>query len=74
MPFVSRKQQKACYAKRSRGQAKGWNCEEWSEHTNFKSLPEKASSFGQLLGQLAAKAACSTPKMRPKPKGKPRKK
>jgi hypothetical protein len=40
MPFVSKSQERACFAKKSRGQAKGWNCEEWAHKTDQKTLPE----------------------------------
>ena len=41
MPFKSRAQQRKCYALKARGMAKGWNCKEWSQHTNFKKLPKR---------------------------------
>lgn len=44
MPFKSKAQQRACYAKKARGEAGSWNCSEWSESTNFKKLPEKVSA------------------------------
>jgi hypothetical protein len=68
MPFTSKAQMKKCFAMKGRGQAKGWNCEEWAHKTkNLKKLPEKvgaaqavaelekqASSITQLLGIRAA--------------------
>jgi SPP1 gp7 family putative phage head morphogenesis protein len=36
-PFVSRQQQKACYAK----QAGSWDCDEWSKATKGKKLPKR---------------------------------
>lgn len=47
-----------CYAKKGRGEASGWDCEEWSEHTNFSKLPEKVSSaiaFGARMAKHAAR-------------------
>lgn len=41
MPFVNKKQMRACFAKKNAGTAGSWNCEEWAKHTpNPKSLPE----------------------------------
>jgi hypothetical protein len=41
MPFKSRAQAAACFAKKDRGQAKGWNCEEWAHATpSIKALPK----------------------------------
>jgi hypothetical protein len=41
MPFTSKAQQKKCFAMKGRGQAKGWDCEEWAHATpNLKKLPE----------------------------------
>jgi hypothetical protein len=41
MPFKSKAQAAACFAKKSRGQAKGWNCEEWARKTDYSDLPKK---------------------------------
>jgi len=42
MPFKSKAQMRACYAKKARGEAKGWNCAEWAHATsNIKSLPNR---------------------------------
>jgi hypothetical protein len=60
MPFQSKQQAKACFAKKSRGQAKGWDCEEWAEHTNFKRLPKrvkKSAAELPLVLRLAQAAA-----------------
>jgi hypothetical protein len=49
MPFESKQQARKCFALRAKGKAKGWDCDEWSEHTNFKKLPKrkkKAESAG----------------------------
>ena len=68
MPFKSRSQAKACFAKRDAGTAKGWNCDEWASKTkSIKKLPEKkgaarivaelekqAENLPQLLGIRAA--------------------
>jgi hypothetical protein len=41
MPFTSKAQMKKCFAMKGRGQAKGWNCEEWAHKTpSLKKLPE----------------------------------
>lgn len=42
MPFSSKKQQRACYA--TKGFGGKVNCDEFSKHTDFKKLPEKAKS------------------------------
>lgn len=39
--FESKAQQKKCYALKNRGEAGSWDCDEWSEKTNFKKIPEK---------------------------------
>jgi hypothetical protein len=52
MPFVSKSQQRACYAKKARGEAKGWNCAGWSSITNQKSLPERVKKRTKLQGKL----------------------
>lgn len=43
MPFTSKRQARKCFAMKARGQARSWNCDEWSDKTNFKKLPEKVS-------------------------------
>ena len=51
MPFKSKAQMRACYAKKERG----WNCAEWAHATsNLKSLPEKVKKrkVGKLKGNL----------------------
>ena len=41
MPFKSKAQAAACFAKKDAGKAKGWNCEEWAHATpSIKKLPE----------------------------------
>jgi hypothetical protein len=60
MPFKSKAQQKACYARKGRGQAKGWDCDEWSEETNFKRLPEKKGAAAGFVEKLAYAAAIVT--------------
>lgn len=37
MPFQSKSQQRACYAQKD----PKWDCDKWSDETNFKKLPEK---------------------------------
>jgi len=53
VPFRSKAQIRACYAKKARGEAKGWNCAEWAHATsNIKSLPnrvKKAKGGGLLV-------------------------
>ena len=42
MPFKSKAQMRKCFAMKSRGQAKGWNCEKWAHETmNIKKLPAR---------------------------------
>ena len=59
MPFTSKTQMAACFAKKSRGQAKGWNCKEWAAKTDTKSLPEhvKKSSDNNIVTQSFIKLA-----------------
>lgn len=40
MPFKTQKQAAACYAKKSRGEAGSWDCDEWAAHTDFSKLPK----------------------------------
>ena len=43
-PFKSKSQIKACFAKKAKGQAKGWDCDKWAKETpSIKSLPKKVS-------------------------------
>lgn len=46
MPFKSRAQQRACYAKQRRGENGSWDCDEYSKHTNFENLPERKGECG----------------------------
>jgi len=41
MPFKSKKQQRLCYYLKSKGENKGWDCDEWAEKTDFEELPER---------------------------------
>lgn len=44
MPFKSKAQVRACFAKKARGEAKGWNCGEWAKATgNIKKLPNRVT-------------------------------
>jgi hypothetical protein len=53
MPFVSKAQQRACYAKKARGEAGSWNCDEWAATTDESKLPEhKTKKAGQHLFNL----------------------
>lgn len=41
MPFKSKQQVKKCFAMKSKGQAKGWDCDKWAKETaNIKKLPK----------------------------------
>lgn len=60
MPFVSKAQQRKCYAMKSRGQNGSWDCGEWSEHTDYKKLPKRKKSAGEVLGILES-AVLSSP-------------
>ena len=53
MPFASKRQSRKCFAMRGKGEAKGWNCEEFAHATNYKTLPEKVKAASRL-GRLAA--------------------
>ena len=58
MPFKSKSQIRACYAKRSAGEAGSWNCEEWSDVTKgHKSLPETVKKASSLIAPEFAKIA-----------------
>ena len=61
MPFVSRSQSAACFAKKRRNQAKGWNCSEWASHTDYSHLPEHKKSTKKaslsVVDRLAVLAA-----------------
>lgn len=49
MPFKSKAQVRACYAKN----VKGWNCKEWSKATgNIKNLPERVRMKRKVTGML----------------------
>jgi hypothetical protein len=53
MPFESKSQSRKCWALKAKGQAKSWNCREWADKTDYKSLPEKAADFAAALGRMA---------------------
>jgi hypothetical protein len=56
MPFKSKSQVRACFAKKDKGQAKGWNCEEWAHATkSIKKLPEKKGA-AQVVAELEKQA------------------
>jgi len=48
MPFKSKAQQRKCYALKAQGKAGTWNCNEWSEETDFKKLPKKVKK-GKIM-------------------------
>lgn len=53
MPFESKRQARKCYAMKNRNEAGSWDCDEWSENTDFDEIPEKASfSLGQKAAEL----------------------
>lgn len=53
MPFLSKRQQRKCYALKAKGKNKSWDCSEFSAHTDFEKLPEKVAA---MLGKYAAGA------------------
>lgn len=60
MPFQSKSQARACYAKRARGEAGSWNCEEWADQTDFSELPEHTESKEAMemrMSELGKQAA-----------------
>jgi hypothetical protein len=64
MPFKSRDQSKKCFSMRGRGQAKGWDCEEWARKTNYKKLPEKkAALIASLIATLEKQASTSAQRL-----------
>src|SRR4051812_9557930 len=55
MPFESKIQQRKCYALRARGENGSWDCDEFSDHTDFKKLPEKKeASVIEAIGRECA--------------------
>ena len=40
MPFVSKAQARACYARKRSNPKSKWNCKEWSKNTDWSNLPE----------------------------------
>lgn len=54
MPFESKKQQRKCYALKSKGQAGSWDCGEWSSETDFDDLPIRKEKESFSLGKQAA--------------------
>ena len=66
MPFQSKAQMKACFAKKSRGQAKGWNCAEWAKKTKDpKALPEHVKQANSEIAESFAKIAKALMKINP---------
>jgi hypothetical protein len=59
MPFKSKAQSAACYARRAEGTNGSWDCSEWSHVTNYKRLPKhvrkRKKSAAELLGEAAAR-------------------
>jgi hypothetical protein len=43
MPFLSKSQQKKCYALKAQGKAGSWDCKKWSKETNQKTLSKTKS-------------------------------
>jgi hypothetical protein len=59
VPFVSKKQQRKCYAMKAKGEAGSWDCKEFARHTDFAHLPEKKAgprgiTWGRALCPLLA--------------------
>lgn len=71
MPFVSKAQSRACWAKYrtavNQGQVPEWDCHEWAGQTNYKKLPEKSKSKNLNARSKSPKPRRnSTSKSRPK--------
>lgn len=45
MPFVSKRQERKCFAMKNKHQNGSWDCSEWAHSTDQKSLPEKKGYF-----------------------------
>ncbi len=45
MPFKSKQQAKKRYALKQKGQAGNWDCSEWAEKTDFRSIPQSKEAF-----------------------------
>ena len=70
MPFVSKRQQRKCYALAGKGKNKSWDCAEFSAHTDFAALPEVKHSeedtkTAEALLKFAAGAVNGAPSMVP---------
>lgn len=48
MPFKNLPQQRACFALKSKGQNGSWNCKEWADATDQKSLPKTTKKKKKL--------------------------
>ena len=63
MPFVSKAQNRKCWALKTKGQNGSWDCSEWASATSYDHLPEKEKqsqlSVINLLGAEAAEFAKS---------------
>jgi len=66
MPFVSKAQRRACYARKD----PGWDCGEWESHTHGD-LPErkkkkkKHKSFKEWLAEEESRSGPTDPSSRP---------
>ncbi len=55
MPFKSKQQAKKCYALKQKGQAGNWDCSEWAEKTNFRSIPQSKEAFSMTASPHLAR-------------------
>jgi len=55
MPFKSKQQAKKCYALKQKGQAGNWDCSEWAEKTNFRSIPQSKEAFSMTASSHLAR-------------------
>lgn len=56
MPFQSASQARKCFSLASQGKAKGWDCQEWANKTDYDKLPEKAAALRKIAVAVFAKA------------------
>ena len=44
MPFKSKKQSAKCYALKSKGKNKNWDCDKWAKKTDYKKIPKNKNT------------------------------
>jgi len=59
MPFVSKAQARACYARQRANPKSDWDCEEWAKGTDWSKLPERSSSSSKIKKSSSSKKTSS---------------